>query len=255
MDQPSDFKPLHRVSLPGIGDITCSGLIVVVGPNSSGKSQLLQDIHLRLCGEPRALVVAKNIEVNKPPEYSKFAQWLEAEGYFETIVDDNGNTQWRPLTTYLGSGQAINQIQVNQAQNWHNAYIPTNDATVRRRSEFLNYFGRLLVTGLFLERRLTSLNQVGVIDFQNQSPQHDLHALYLNDFAKQRLFDELLESFGKAVWPDTSRGNSLCLRVSDEGVLPTAEERLSPKKWPLFDRSSLKETVLNPTLQLVLPSS
>ena len=59
MDQAvEDFKPLDRVALPDIGDIRCSGLIVVVGPNSSGKSQLLQDIYLRLSGEPRALVVA-----------------------------------------------------------------------------------------------------------------------------------------------------------------------------------------------------
>lgn len=53
---------------------------------------------------------------------------------------------------------------------------------------------------------------------------------YLNDEARSQLFNEILDSFGKAVWPDTSRGNILCLRVSDEGMLPTAEERLSPKK-------------------------
>jgi hypothetical protein len=87
-----------------------------------------------------------------------------------------------------------------------------------------------LVTGLFLERRLTSLNQVGVIDFQTQPPQQDLHALYLDDSARTELFRELVETFGKAVWPDSSGGNVLCLRVSDEGILPTADDRLSPKK-------------------------
>jgi AAA domain, putative AbiEii toxin, Type IV TA system len=232
--QLSDFKPLERVVLPDVGDLRCSGLIMVVGPNSSGKSQLLQDIHQRLCGEPRALVVASGLEIRKPPEYGPFAKWLEELGYFETITDENGNPQWRPLTTYLGSGQPINQIQPSQAQTWYSAYSPTTDASARRRSEFLNYFGRLLVTGLFLERRLSSLNQVGVIDFQTQPPQQDLHALYLDDVARKLLFDELLESFGKAVWPDTSRGTTLCLRVSDEGVLPTAEERLSPKKMAAF---------------------
>src|SRR5262249_26851859 len=100
----------------------------------------------------------------------------------------------------------------------------------RRRTEFLNHFGRWLVTALFLERRLSSLNQVGVIDFQNQPPQHDLHVLYLDDGARASLLEELLESFGKAVWPDSSRGNVLCLRVSDQGVLPSPEDRLSPKK-------------------------
>lgn len=231
MDQATDFKPLERVTLPGIGELRSSGLILVVGPNSSGKSQFLQDLYLRLSGEPRTLVVATDVRLRKP-EYAPFVRWLESEGYFETIVDDNGNQQWRPLRTYLGSGQAVSQIQPNQAQSWHNSYVA--DSPVKRRSEFLNYFGRWLVTARFLERRLTSLNQVGVIDFHTQSPQHDLHALYLDDCARASLFTELLESFGKAVWPDTSRGNSLCLRVSDEGILPTAEERLSPKRMAAY---------------------
>lgn len=234
MEHLSDFKPLERVALPEIGDLRCSGLILVVGPNSSGKSQFLQDLYLRLCGQPRALVVSTDIRIRKPENYESFIQCLESEGYFETIVDDSGNQQWIPRTTFLGSGQPVNQLQRNQAQSWHSSYVPTTDPNERRPSEYLNYFGRLLVTALFLERRLVALNQIGLIDFKNQPPQHDLHALYLDDSAKQNLFDEILDSFGKAVWPDTSRGNSMCLRVSDEGVLPTAEDRLSPKKMIAF---------------------
>jgi len=234
MEHLSDFKPLERVTLPEIGDLRCSGLILVVGPNSSGKSQFLQDLYLRLSGQPRALVVSTDIRIRKPENYELFIQCLESEGYFETIVDDSGNQQWIPRTTFLGSGQAVNPLQRSQAQSWHSSYVPTTDPKERRPSEYLNYFGRLLVTALFLERRLVALNQVGLIDFQNQPPQHDLHALYLDDAARQRLFDEILASFGKAVWPDTSRGNSICLRVSEEGVLPTAEDRLSPKKMIAF---------------------
>ncbi|WP_428622128.1 TOPRIM nucleotidyl transferase/hydrolase domain-containing protein [Sedimenticola sp.] len=232
MEKLSDFKPLKRVSLPGIGNLTCAGLVVIVGPNSAGKSQFLKDIFHRLSGEPRTLVVADDIEVSKP-EYEPFIRCLESEGYFETIYDENGKQQWRPRTTYLGTGQAIGQIDLNQAKNLHNQYSPTEKNNYRR-SEYLNYFGRLLVTALFLDRRLTSLNQVGVIDFQEQPPQQDLHALYLDDDARSKLFNEMLESFGKAVWPDTSRGNLLCIRVSDEGVLPTAEDRLSPKKMSAY---------------------
>ena len=231
MNEITAFQPLERVTIPDIGELRCSGLVVVVGPNSSGKSQLLKDLYLRISGDIRTLVVASEIRVRKP-EFATFIQWLQSEGYFESIVDDNGTQQWKPLRTYVGSGHAVNQIQPNQAQTWHNSYVP--DPSVPRRSEFLNYFGRWLVTALFLERRLTSLNQVGIIDFQTQSPQHDLHALYLDDGARTNLFSELLESFGKAVWPDASRGNSLCLRVSDEGLLPSAEERLSPRKMAAY---------------------
>ena len=140
----------------------------------------------------------------------------------------------RPRKNYLGVGQAVSQIQPSQGQTWHSSFVPVEEPNAKRRSEFLNYFGGLLVTALFLDRRLISLVQVGIIDFQNQAPQNDLHALYLDDRARDQLFSELLESFDKAVWPDISRGNLLCIRVSDEGIVPTAEERLSPKKMSAY---------------------
>jgi hypothetical protein len=65
MNRFPDFKPLGRVFLPGLGDLQCSGLVVLVGPNSSGKSQLLQDVYRRLAGEPRQLVVAKEVQIEK----------------------------------------------------------------------------------------------------------------------------------------------------------------------------------------------
>jgi hypothetical protein len=233
MKHLSDFKPLKKVSLPGIGDLKCAGLTLIVGPNSSGKSQLLQDLYLRLSGEPRTLVVAEDIEIDKPEQMDSFLQTLEDDGYVETIEDENGTRHLRPLTLFLGSGP-INQIQYSQAQTWHQSYTPIGGIITKRRSEFLNHFGRLLVTGLFLGKRLDSLNQVSLIDFQTQAPQHDLHALYIDDNARSELFKELVGSFGKAVWPDMSRGNALCLRVSDEGTLPSTEDRQSFKKMAAF---------------------
>ena len=233
MKRLSDFKPLRQVRLPGLGDLECSGLIVVVGPNSSGKSQLLQDIYRRICGEPRQLVVASDVHIEKPP-LEPFLRCLEDEGYFSTIEDDSGTKHMRPLTMYLGTGQPLNQIQPQQAQQWYGSFSPEAPQFPRRSSEFLNHFGRMLVTALFLDRRLTSLSAAGVIDFVTQPPQHDLHALYLDDKARELLYAEMLTSFGRAVWPDMSRGNAISLKVSDEGVLPTAEDRLSHKKMAAF---------------------
>ncbi len=233
MKRLSDFKPLGRVLLPGLGDLQCSGLVVLVGPNSSGKSQLLQDIYQRLAGEPRQLVVAQEISIEKPP-YESFMQCLENEGYFSTVEDTAGTKQLRPLTMYLGSGQPIGQIHPDQAQQWHNSFSPESPTSSRQQSEFLNYFGRLLVTALFLDRRLTSLASTGVIDFDTQSPQHDLHALYLDDKARSLLSKEMLNSFSRAVWPDMSRGTRISLKVSDEEFLPPSEDRLSHNKMELF---------------------
>lgn len=233
MNRLSDFKPLGRVLLPELGDLRCSGLVVIVGPNSSGKSQLLQDLYRRLIGEPRQLVVAQEVRVEKPP-YEPFMQCLEREGYFGTFEDEAGNKQLRPRTMFLGSGQAAQQINPQQAQQWHGSFSPETHMSPRRQSEFLNYFGRLLVTGLFLDRRLTSLNPAGLIDFLVQPPQHDLHALHLDDRARSLLLDESRASFGRSVWPDMSRGNQMSLKVSDEGYVPSPEDRLSHKKMAEF---------------------
>lgn len=233
MRKLSDFKPLKQVVLPGLGDLTCSGLVLIVGPNSSGKSQFLQDLYHRMAGEPRQLVVASDIQIEKPP-IDPFLQCLEDEGYFSPFFDDAGNKHLRPQTMYLGSGQPIGQIQPHQAQQWHGGFAPESTQISRRRNEFLNYFGRLLVTGLFLDRRLISLNSTGVIDFLTQPPQHDLHALYLDDHARQLLYEDVLSSFGRAVWPDMSRGNQITLKVSDEDVLPTPEDRHSCHKMAQF---------------------
>jgi hypothetical protein len=230
MSQKSEFSPLEHVALPLLGAVDCSGLIVIVGPNSSGKSQLLHDIHKRVTGQVRSLVVASDV-VTRKLEYQPLVKWLEEQGLITTFHDDDGNAHWRPMSTYLGTGAAAPQVTTQQAQSWYSAYSqPTNTNQAQRKSEYLSYFAGFLVTALFLDRRLSAVNGVGLIDFVNGPPQSDLHALYMNDDARHHLFGELATSFGKAVWPDATSGQRLVLRVSDSAILPDAGERLSPKQ-------------------------
>lgn len=225
-----EFAPLETLDLPGIGPVDCSGLTLIVGPNSSGKSQLLRDIHHRVSGEPRKLVVASEVRVKRLP-YEPLMTALAEAGYIYQYEDDAGAPQIRPMTTYVGTGQHAQQVQLNQLQSWHQTHN-ASDTTKRkqRKDEYLGYFGRFLVTALFLDQRLTALNQASMIDFVNSPPQHDLHALYMNDSAKTQLAAEVGASFAKAVWPDISRGTGVCLRVSDQGEIPPASDRLSPTK-------------------------
>src|SRR5690349_20405762 len=59
-------SPVSSVLLPGISDpITLKGLIVVVGPNSSGKTNLLRDVHAAASGSGRDFVVAKEIRLRE----------------------------------------------------------------------------------------------------------------------------------------------------------------------------------------------
>jgi AAA domain, putative AbiEii toxin, Type IV TA system len=114
----------------------------------------------------------------------------------------------------------------------YNSYDPEQWTSQRGIQAFLNHFGRMLVTALFLERRLTALNSVGLIRFSDP-PQHDFHVLHNNDPAREELTKETSESFGRAVWTDMSSGNTLSLGVY-EGPLPSAEDRLSTKKMSKY---------------------
>ena len=88
MEKLSDFKPLKRVVLRGLGELNCAGLTVIVGPNSSGKTLLLRDIKGKVAGEARDLVVATELEI-EVPELDPFIKCLKAEGYIASFFDDN----------------------------------------------------------------------------------------------------------------------------------------------------------------------
>ena len=119
----------------------------------------------------------------------------------------------------------MSSVQVHQAKAWHDAFNPAHDGP----SEFLQQLGRVLVAGLFLDRRLVSLGSTGLIDFQNQAPQHDRHVLYRNESAQAHLSEEMKTSFGRDVWPDVTHGTQISLKVSEAGQFPTDKERLSSR--------------------------
>jgi hypothetical protein len=226
MERLTDFKPLERVVLPELGELDCTGLILVVGPNSSGKSQFIKDLYHRVSGEFRQLVVAQQVDVRKP-EYEPFLDCLKREGYITNFIDPTGTEQIRPMISYSGIAQGTTQISVNDAKQLHQSFVPPDTLTFGR-NEFLNYFGRMTVTALFLDNRLYSTGEVPMFDYQTQPPQNDLHTLYINDNARAELLKELQAKFSKSVWPDSTRGTNLCLRVSDGEV--SAEDRASPQK-------------------------
>jgi hypothetical protein len=233
MDKLTDYKPLETVKLPGLGELDCSGLILVVGPNSSGKTQFLQDLYRTMIGEARDLVVAQVLRIRKP-DYESLFKCLTDEGFIRVFANEQGNDMIRPMTSYTGVGQGPNDILIDQARSMHQNYPVELEGKTRKRVDFLNYFGRMLVTGLFLQNRLTLTDRVSAFDYENQPPQNDLHALYVNDDAKAKLASEVSQTFGRAVWIDGTRGQVLCLRASDTAETPSPEDRLSPRMMSAF---------------------
>ena len=66
MSTVATYNPLKRIRLPGAVIEDPAGLIIVIGPNSSGKTLFLNDIQNHLSGSQEPLVVCKSFAVNKP---------------------------------------------------------------------------------------------------------------------------------------------------------------------------------------------
>jgi len=223
-----DFKPLERLELPDIGLLDSAGLTLIIGPNSSGKTRFLRDIEQRLAGEPHALVVARAVDIGKP-KYDELIECLKREGYISEIRQPNGSVILRSQTTWIGySQQPLGDIDPNAAAQWFADYSAQAARKDHERSQFLMVFGRMLMTALFLDRRLVSLTQVNGFDRNAQAPQSDLHVLYYNDQAQDDLWNETTRVFSKAVWLDSTKPNILRLLVADGPKYPSDKDRRKP---------------------------
>jgi hypothetical protein len=133
------------VELPDIGTVPGVGLTLIVGPNSAGKTRLLNDLNSRLCEDPRNSVVARRIELNKP-EYQPLIDCLKDEGYIR-ISFEGGRDQLVVKTPYLGTGEVQQPIAMDQVRGWYDAYPIWEGVDSDRQNEFLLRIGRLLKAG------------------------------------------------------------------------------------------------------------
>ena len=230
-----DYNPLKSIAIPNVGRLSPRGLVLVIGPNSSGKTQLLKDIHGRIVGQPRSLVVCDDIELQRPSSLESLLETLHSENHIRRRVDNNNNVYLDVLVPDYGGAAGNWSLPEHQVQSFFSNPVQISTSTRTGASDkFLQHFGRSFVVSLFLDRRLTITNAVPTFDYESASPSNELQALYVDSRAKKLLADEARQVFGKAIWIDNTRGNQLCLRVSDRPEMPAAEDRLEPEKMKRF---------------------
>ena len=226
-----DFNPLQSIAIPNVGRVEPKGLVLVIGPNSAGKTQLLRDIHGRMLGQARKLVVCDDIEIHRPPSLDSLLDSLYAENHIEKRVDGNNRVMIETRIPDFGGNGAKWSLQEQQVKLYFANPIQLG-ATQRdgASDKFLEHFGRSFIVSLFLDHRLTVTNAVDNFDYESTFPSNELQALYVDATAKHMLAAEAKNVFGRSIWVDNTRGNKLCLRVGTGPDMPSAEDRLEPGK-------------------------
>jgi predicted ATP-dependent endonuclease of OLD family len=218
---------LKSFTLPNIGEVKGPGVVVVVGPNSSGKTQLLKDLHRRLTGTAEPLAVCESIETEIPNDFDDLLSYLFDQGYIAKVLDQPD--QIKPEVTDSSMTAAMPILSQQQLRGYFSSHSPITGRGRVSRSEFLNQISKFFVSALFIGSRFNTINKVQIIPYDSQPPQSDLHALDKNDNAKKLLSSEINSSFNKDVWPDKSDGSGVSLKVSEK-PFPSATDKLSIPK-------------------------
>ncbi len=228
MIEPAVFNPLKSIAVPNAGCMVPRGLTVIIGPNSSGKTQMLKDLQARLLGESRKLVVCEKIDLERPPALDPLIDNLCSMRQIRKKFDQHNRLVIETLMPGLGHNSQGNwTLEFSDIQRF---FSTRPDPVLQQTDRFLEHFGRSFLSSLFLDRRLVVTNAVDNFKFESQWPSNELQALHLDKGAKEKLAEEAIRVFGKAIWLDFTAGNTLCLKVSDDGKMPSAEDRLEPEK-------------------------
>src|SRR6266550_924222 len=222
--------PIESITLPGIGKLRAGGLVLVVGPNSSGKTQLLRDMYATITGQARELVVAERISLKKPKDLDKFLGCLVDHGAVRRR-EAAGAITFESAVPHYGMGSGVGDITLRDAQTMYDGLRMEINKSAPLDNPFMRHFGLMLSTALFLDNRLAAVNGTNSFDYLSQKASNDIQALHMNSAARERLRAETIKTFGKAVGIDSTRGGYLSLRVSD---LPEP----SPGDWSSPDKMS-----------------
>src|SRR4051812_12665695 len=113
MSKLSEYNPLRVIELAGATIKNPKGLVVVVGPNSSGKTLFLRDIRNYLTTGNPQFVVCRAMAANKPDNPKVLLADLVERGYVQS-VPGHDQTYRNYLPTLLPTNDAVaKQLQLN----------------------------------------------------------------------------------------------------------------------------------------------
>ena len=180
-------------------------IVVLVGPNNSGKSLALKELEQHLDNPPTSLAV-KEVKLHNTGTQGDFLALLQEQ----TDITIRGSS-------YEVKGAGFN-LHTGQSPD---TLWPHN----------IGWCYPLFCVRIDTESRITASNPAAAIDVSQQRPTHPIHRLYEDDQLELRISNYFERAFGQALILDQRAGSQLPLRVGNRLQPAENEDRLSATYW------------------------
>lgn len=184
---------------PAAGDV-----IVIVGPNNSGKSASLRAIHAKIENPESKSPIINSVELNRSGTLAEMLQWIERR----TRRDDRPGD---PI--FRGFGQNVARSSISA---WWTS--PRGG---------LHSMTRWLCRLLSAEQRITAADPPGRIALTREAPSHPLHLLEKDDRLENKLSGYFKKAFGTELILHRGAGGQLPLLVGDRPQMKAGQDRVS----------------------------
>lgn len=180
-------------------------VIVVVGPNNSGKSATLRGIRDKFGNLSVLSVVVKSVVVEKEGSTDDLIAWLESTT--KRIDQPNNDNVYQAF----GSG-----VQYSQARaTWDNPGNPLG--------QLARFFCHLLTA----DERLQAANPPANIAIAKEAPQHPIHFLQRDDALEEKLSQQFKKAFGSDLVVHRNAGNQVPIHVGERPKVKADQDRVS----------------------------
>jgi predicted ATPase len=180
-------------------------IVVIVGPNNSGKSALLRDLQSLLTNGPyRSTTVIADITVETDSNTEDVIQWARSSTPERTLASRGGPFFDLP---YGRSGQ----------NEWDRGL----------RGEGFSNAGSIFYAHLNAEGRLTLTTSVNSIDFVGAPLTHPFHHLYEDETIELRLSKLVQQAFGEEIVVNRAAGSHIHLHLGEKPQPPAGKDKQS----------------------------
>ncbi|MGZ8271905.1 MAG: ATP-dependent nuclease [Methylophilus sp.] len=180
-------------------------VIIVVGPNNSGKSASLRAIRDKFNNTTTPSLVLNSIVISREGTCDELIAWLESSS---KRIDQANNDN-----SYQAFGAGVNTSRAKSI--WNNVNLPLQ--------ELSRFFCHLLTA----DERLQAANPPSSIAIASQAPQHPIHFLQRDDALEAKLSMQFRNAFGVDMIVHRNAGSQVPIHIGDKPKVKRGQDRVS----------------------------